>query len=295
MMDCFPLISDITSSQVQVVINKDSTYKALSNFALKNLQQQLLAHSELKDITLTDDFSNNEIPECSIAYYRIWGPITSSSRWDFSSKQFEQDLLSSELNSQIACHFFHINSPGGEAWYLDRLSETIRSLEKPIVVLIEKCCASAAYYIGCHSNNIFALTQNDSVGCIGTMVDFLDIMPYFEKLGLKHITAYSSYSDLKNKKYNDLENGKPKQFIEEELDPLSVQFITEVRSSRDPLKKIPDKDPILRGETYSAAIAKTNGLIDDIITFPDAVARAYELGQLYKSTLDTKKRALSYV
>ena len=75
------------------------------------------ARSELQGITVTDDFSSDELPEGSIAYHRIWGFITSDCQWYFSSKQFERDLLAAEANPAITCHFLHVNSPGGSMVY----------------------------------------------------------------------------------------------------------------------------------------------------------------------------------
>lgn len=83
--------------------------------------------------------------------------ITSNCWWCFSSKKFEKDLLASEANPGIIAHFVHIDSPGGEAFYMDRLSETMRSLVKPVVVLAERVCASAGYLIACHGTKILQL------------------------------------------------------------------------------------------------------------------------------------------
>lgn len=115
-MDVFPInpVSEITLPQMYI----ESCRKALS-----------LIQVEYPDFNITTDFSSNELASSSIAYHRIFGFITSSSRYYFSSKQFEKDLLAAEANPAISCHLFHINSGGGEAWYIDRLSETISSLK----------------------------------------------------------------------------------------------------------------------------------------------------------------------
>ena len=298
MMECFPLISADRPLPGAFFFNENPpTYQELSKKALSKLLKSIETHAEAQGINITDDFSSEELPEGSIAYHRIWGIVTSSSCWYFSSKQFEQDLIAAESNPAIATHFLHINTPGGEAWYLDRLSETISSLKKPIEVLIERCCASAGYYIACHGTRINALTQNDSIGCIGTMTDYWDFSSYYESLGVKHITAKSNYSDLKNKKYEDLRAGNKEQYISEELDPLAEQFISEVKRSRTKLTETdpPEDNPIFRGETFDATHSVTNGLIDNILTLPQAISEAYRLGQEYLDNEELKQRALSYV
>jgi len=232
-----------------------------------------------KDIPIAiDDYSSAELEQNTIAYFFISGFITADSWWCFSSKQFESEIKAADANPNISVHFLHISSGGGEGWYLDRLSETLKSLTKPIYVLIEKLCASAAYYIGCHGTKVMAMTQNDLIGCIGVMTQVMDPSKFFENMGIKIFDLYADQSDLKNKKYNDIIKGKPEQYISEELNPMAIQFINEVRSSRSPFSELKDNDPILRGETYMANIAKENGLIDGIITLEDALNDAYQIG-----------------
>lgn len=272
------------------------TYKKKTEIALNDLKKVIGSKCDDSDINLTTDYDSLEIPEGSLAYHRVFGTILADSRYWFSSVQFEQDLLAADANPNISCHFVHINSGGGEAYYLDQLSHTMRGLTKPVFTYIRKVCGSAAYYIGCHGNTVKATTQNDIIGCIGTMVEFWDIDAYLESIGFKHIEEYATYSDLKNKKFNDLENGNPKQYIDEELNPLRDQFVSEVQQSRKKLSALDsEKDPILRGETYRAVIAVENGLIDGICTLPDAIAQAYALGLKYISKQTSKSTLQNFL
>lgn len=181
MMEAFPLV---TADDQQPT----SFFSMMIRLPIKRHHRKLflffeniVARSELQGITITDNFSSEDLPEGSIAYHRIWGFITADCRWYFSSKQFEYDLLEAEANPAITCHLLHVNSPGGEAWYLDRLSETMRSLNKPIVTLVEQYNCSACYYITCHSSFIASLTSNDTIGCIGTMLEAFNYDGWFEK------------------------------------------------------------------------------------------------------------------
>jgi ClpP class serine protease len=239
------------------------------------------AIAEAKGINLTNDYASQDLPDGSLAYYRIQGMIMSDGWWYFSSKQFEQQLLVADANPSINAHFLHITSGGGEAWYLDRLHETMMSLQKPIYTFVEKAMGSAAYYIGCHGKTIKALTQNDLVGSIGVMISFSDIIPYLEKLGIKFIEEYATKSDLKNKKYNDLLKGKPEQYITEELDPMQQQFEANVRDGRKAMRHLPEDAPVFRGESYYASVASTKdiALVDGLATLPEALQEANEMGQ----------------
>lgn len=295
-MDAFPLIAADGQKPTSFFFRENPpTYTDIARKSLLSLEQELKVCSELQGVTLTSDFSSNELPDNSIAYHRIWGFITADCRWYFSSKQFERDLIEAEANPAINCHFLHVNSPGGEAWYIDRLSETMRSLNKPIMALVEQSNCSACYYITCHSSFMAALTANDSIGCIGTMIDTFNYDGWYEKMGIKHIRIPATKSDLKNKKYNDMRNGKPAQYIKDELDPLNEQFLTEVLTCRPQLSKLPEDDPVFRGETFDTAHAIEKGLIDSSMTLIEAVAKAVELGKSYTALETIKKNALNYL
>lgn len=257
------------------------TYKEEAHKALAKLKVKLAQEETTKSIKLTDEFDSPELPQNSIAYHRIFGTIFADSRWWASTKQLEHDVLMAEQNPAISCHFMHINSPGGEAWYLDRLSETLQNSQKPIIVLCEEMCASAAYLIACHGNKVLASTQYDFIGSIGTMTSFHDFEPYYEKLGIKKVEAYATNSDLKNKLVRDLREGKPQQFIERVLDPLNEMFMATVRSQRTQLAQAEDSAPVMRGEIFYTQDAASEGLIDGTSTFVDAVADAYQMGCNY--------------
>ena len=80
------------------------TYKEETDKAVARLQLLIKTCDETKAIQITNDFENQELPADTIAYHRIKGFITGDSRWCFSSKQLEQDLLAAERNPQICAH-----------------------------------------------------------------------------------------------------------------------------------------------------------------------------------------------
>lgn len=275
----------------QLFLLDAKTYQEKTAEQLKKLQSVLKQEAKTREVNMTSDYSSPELPDGSIAYHRIFGLITASSRWYFSSKQLEADLLAAEANPSIVCHFLHINSPGGEAWYLDRLGETMQRCEKPMVVLYENCC-SAAYHIACHGTKVYANTKFDFVGCIGTMTSFWDFEEYYSNLGIKKVEAKATKSDLKNKMFDDLVEGNPKQFVENVLNPLNEEFLTTVKAQRKQLSELDDEHPALRGETYYTDQAIEIGLADGCRTFIEAVAESSVLGQQYAEA--TKAKDLVY-
>lgn len=295
MLTAFPLYekadgksakSNYTEAEMLAYLENHTVYQLETHIALLKMQQKMAQDNET--ITLTDEFDDEQLPDNSIAYHRVWGTIMANSYWYFSSKQLEADLKAAEANPQISCHFLHINSPGGEAWYLDRLSATFRECKKPIITFYEQMCCSAGYYIGCHGKRIYSLTDNDYVGCIGTMCSFYDFEEYFAKLGIKRVEARATNSDLKNKTFDDLRHGKDEKYIHDILDQLNKQFLSEVRSQRAKLSELPDEEPVMRGETFYTPEAVEIGLVDGSRTMAAAIAEAVTMGREYSDANNLK-------
>nr|WP_321409309.1 S49 family peptidase [uncultured Carboxylicivirga sp.] len=249
-------------------------------------------------LNVTTQFSDNSIEANSLAFHFIEGTIWADYDpwgWYFSTKQFRDDLLAADANDRIIGHFVYVNSGGGEAWYLDVAAQAMKELTKPVYVYIEKRCASAAYYLSAYADKIIAATPNETIGSIGTMVSFWDMVPYYQTLGFKYHEHYSKLSDLKNKKFNDLLNGKPEQYIKEELDPLAEQFRSAVRDARPALAKLEIEHPAFRGETFSTLRAIEIGLIDDQMLLEEAVLELHRVALDRSDTSGAVSNALRLI
>lgn len=249
------------------------------------------------EINLTTEFDSLEIKDNSIAYYKVDGVIIAEDYWwYFSTMRFVDQLKMAEANPQINAHFIHIKSGGGEAWYLEKVFQAMGACSKPTYVLIEKVNCSAAYYLSCSAKKIVSLSINDIIGSIGVMSSTWNFDKYYEKEGIKRVVENAHKSDLKNKKYKDFANGKPEQYIKEELDPLQEQFETAVRSARTAIALLPDDHPAVRGETFDAIRAKEIGLIDDIVaSVEDAILECHALGMEYKNNINVQNTALNFL
>lgn len=216
---------------------------------------------------------NQEAPDNSIAYHPIFGPIYYSSWWRFSTEDFIEDLKAAEANPAIGAHLLHIDSPGGEVFFVHEAFEAVKALTKPCIALIDSCGASAAYWIACAADKIYASSIFSNIGSIGVMSTFYDDREWMKKYGLKEIELYSSYSDLKNKIYKDVVDGKVEEFIKTRLDPLAKQFIDDVCSVRT----IAEDSEALRGKIYYAMNAMPEGLIDGRSTLKEVIAELQNL------------------
>ncbi|MDD2300330.1 MAG: S49 family peptidase [Fermentimonas sp.] len=281
-------ISELASLLPYFLTKREITNEAYIVASKKKLYELDITGS----VKLTDDYTSTELDLNTLAYHRVFGTITADSYWRVSTKQLQRNLIAADANNNISGHFVHISSGGGEAWYLDQLAETMRSINKPIHAYIERVCGSAAYYIASQSDFISASTPFDLIGCIGTMVSFMDMKPMFEKWGMKFIEEYATNSDLKNKKYNDLLKGSPGQFIREELDPLRDKFVADVKLCRETIAKLPEDHPVLHGETFYASKSIENGLIDAVEPFGAALQRANDAALEWNKKNFNRKQAL---
>ncbi len=302
-------ISQILSSS-RIFCNSQAKQEFLADLFLAEKQsfyfdemptyQELCKKSAVKlaeenNIPLTVDYTDADIENEAIAYYRIKGMIMGESNWWFSTKQFNEDIQAAEENPMIMAHFIHANSGGGDTWMLDEAWQTLMKTKKPIISIVERVAASACLYLISPSNKIYAATQNEIIGSIGTMVSFMDFMPYYEAQGVKKVEEYAHKSDLKNKKFNDLLNGDPEQFKTEELDPLQQQFEAAVRKARPKAGELPEDHPLFRGETFSTQAATDIFLIDGQKSFKEALNEAYQLGQTYIGKQRDKNKALHFI
>jgi ClpP class serine protease len=272
----------------QAVIEELPSYKEIS----KNLSSELSNDA----VHLTVNYNETDIPEDSIAYHRIHGTVFFEPdpwRWFFSTLQFIDDLKAADNNPNINAHFISTKTGGGVAYYLDVAAEVMKNLKKPVVEHTTMRRCSAGVYLTCHADESYVSTPFDTIGSIGTMVSFWDFIPYFEELGLKHIEEYADQSDKKNKKFNDLRTGKPKQYIDEELNPLSEAFIRTVREARPETAKLKEEHPLFRGETFDGTNAVALGLADGMMLQEEALQRAIDLGSEYKEKNDSMNKAFS--
>lgn len=253
---------------------------------LEKVRRELSYMSNVQNAHLTDEYENSNIESGSVAYHPVIGFVTADCSWLFSSKRLESNLRKAEDNPQIGCHLLHIDTQGGEAWYLDRLSETFQECKKPILAFVEGSCCSAGYHIACHAQKIYACTANDYIGCIGTMVSFYDFEPYFEKLGIKKVEARATKSDLKNQEFQQLRDGDSKEFVKDFLDPMNEEFLNTVCSQREALGKLEKDNPVLRGKTYTTYPAIDCGLIDGMRTLRQVVDECQLLSKQYISDIE---------
>lgn len=197
----------------------------------------------------------------------------------YGADEIAEAIDNAANDSQVAGVVLDVDSPGGAVDAIAPLVDAIQRAQgmgKPVVALCD-CCASAAYFVACHCDEIMASNKISSeFGSIGVMISFPDYAKYYEKEGIKVHTIYSNLSEYKNEPFELAKEGKYELIKSEVLDPLAQKFQQAVRERRE--GKLDEKvEGILSGKVFYAEDALKNGLIDSIGSEQKAVDRCREL------------------
>ncbi|MEO9474151.1 MAG: S49 family peptidase [Cyclobacteriaceae bacterium] len=225
----------------------------------------------------------DDAPEGSTALFHITGPMFKyGSWWAYGTEEIAQMIVAAALHKNISSIVLRIDSGGGAVSSLAPLIEAIKLAKakgKSVVAHVD-LCGSCAYYIACECDlTICSNSISSELGSIGVMMDFWDLIPYYEKEGFKHHSIYADQSEDKNKPFKMALEGKYELIKTEYLNPLAIDFQNHVRESR--AGKLNEKIPgILNGKTFYAKEAVEHGLADDIGSLSMAIERAQQLATI---------------
>lgn len=165
-----------------------------------------------------------------------------------------------------------INSPGGSPVQAGIINDEIRRLKvkhkKPVYVVVEETCASAAYYIAVAADQIF-VDKASIVGSIGVLMDGFGFTGLMEKLGVERRLMTAG----ENKGFLDPfspQTETQRGYAQAMLDQIHKQFIDVVKAGRGQrLKEMPET---FSGLFWSGQQAVELGLADQFGSL-DSVAR----------------------
>lgn len=210
--------------------------------------------------------SYDKAPEGSVAVIDLRGDMIKEGTWcSYGTEDIAATMRAAASSNKVIGIRLDIDSGGGAVDAIAPMLEAIsfaQSQGKPVVACCD-LCASAAYYVACHCDEIVA--DNDisaEFGSIGVMMQFADYAKYYEQKGIKVHTIYSDLSTYKNAPFEAALKGDYKSIKEDLLNPLAREFQQAVKSHRPNLD---DKvDGILNGRMFFAKDALKYGLIDAI-------------------------------
>ena len=165
-----------------------------------------------------------------------------------------------------------INSPGGSPVQAGILNDEIRRLKvlhkKPVYVVVEETCASAAYYIAVAADQIF-VDKASVVGSIGVLMDGFGFTGLMDKLGVERRLMTAG----QNKGFLDPfspQTEKQKEFAQAMLNQIHQQFIGAVKEGRG--DRLQETSETFSGLFWTGDQAVKMGLADHLGNL-DYVAR----------------------
>lgn len=212
--------------------------------------------------------------EPSVAIVDMGDSIASDS--GVTPRQMRETFAQIEADDNIRAVLVVCNSPGGEAAPSWDLSRIIADCSKPVVFSVSSMCASGAYMAASQADWIVAGPMSD-VGAIGVYMQTYDASGLLDMLGISSETIKSA--DMKDmgsvtRPLTDEETA----YLQDQVDTINRIFIDMVAEGRgvDPS----EVEEWATGTTYLGDAALEMGMIDQVGTYGDALAKAAELGGL---------------
>ena len=190
-------------------------------------------------------------------------------------ESMDNRLRSILADSSVGGVLFYIDSPGGEASYTLNFAKTIAEADKPTLTYTNRLMASAGYWLGSSADEVYASSENDQIGSIGTMVSFQDFRGVFDKMGIKTIDLYADGSEEKNDRLKLFQEGTPEALAtlrKEWLNPINKTFHDSVKKNRKDISA-----EAMKGKVYYAKQAIDLGLIDGIKSMEECIIRLEEM------------------
>lgn len=228
---------------------------------------------------MQDGDSYESVPEGSTAVIQMQGTMLKYGNWcSYGTTEIAEMVREAADSKNIDSIILEIDSGGGAVDAIAPMVDAIKYAQSKRKCVVALCdlCASAAYYVAVHCNEIIAAnTISAEFGSIGVMMSFMDYAKYYEKEGMKQHTIYSNLSEYKNAPFELAKNGEYDLIRSEELDPLARDFQNAVKNRRCNLDE--KTKGILSGKMFYAVEAVKVGLADCVGTMEYAAQRCKEI------------------
>lgn len=199
-----------------------------------------------------------------IAHIPIGGPIGMGlGEFEKGAGAVDVDDIAAELeeadqNDEVESIILNIDSPGGMVAGTPELGKKIEAVEKPIYAFTRGTMASAAYWLACSTDGIFA-TPSADIGCIGVCCSFMDLSKMADMAGIK-VKVFGS-GDYKGMGTPGTSlTPKQEMFIQQRIMDLAEMFYKQVRDNRGAIE-----DGDMQGQTFKGQSALDKGFIDAVV------------------------------
>lgn len=217
-------------------------------------------------------------PNVAVLYAE--GAISDDGQDGIIGKKMVKTIGEIAEDDNIEAVVFRVNSPGGSAYASEQINHAIGLLKekKPVVVSMGDYAASGGYYISCNADYIYAepTTLTGSIGIFGLIPN---VKKLTDKVGLS-IDGVETHqhsnleSDMVMRGMNAQEREMMQAMVNRGYELFTLRCAEGRGISQDDIKKIGE------GRVWSGTRAKEIGLVDELGSLQDALAKAAELAEL---------------
>ena len=286
----------LSEQTLNELADRNMTYAQQEEYVIHDMVDGLCyvqdVDSMLAELTGTDDYelldydgmigliSSDKPQKNKVAILYAEGDITDDQGDGIVGKKMVETIGDIMDEDDVKAVVFRINSGGGSAYASEQINHAISLLkkDKPVVVSMGDYAASGGYYIACNANYIFAepTTLTGSIGIFGLLPNVKGVR---EKVGLtidgvqthKHANMQSN---IIMQGMNAEERQKMQCMIDRGYELFTRRCAEGRGISQDSIKVIGE------GRVWSGTKALEIGLVDELGSLQNAIAKAAELAGL---------------
>ncbi len=227
----------------------------------------------------------------------ISGALTTSKESGFFSEpslpaRLKEELTKAEKDDHIKAIILRINTPGGTVTSSDILYHELQEFkekhEVPIISSIMDIGTSGGYYVAMASDYIFA-HPSTITGSIGVIMLTLNSQGLLEKIGIEPTAIVSGPKKSMGSPFRAMKD-EERAIFQDVIDRLYARFLTVVKKGR-PLLSESRIRQLADGRIYTADVAQTEGLIDEIGYLDDVIEQAKKTAKLDEAKVVTYTRS----
>lgn len=205
------------------------------------------------------------------AVIEISGPLAyKADYWSYymggiSYQGLQNKLKDAVANDAVSRIILLMDTPGGEVTGLPETARMIRECSKPVITMIDPCCASAGLWLASQSSKVVSV-ESGEIGSLGVQCVAVSYAEAYKKAGYDIRVIRASVSPEKNiaHPYEPLSE-KAEAYLQSRVDAKGQQFVDTVAKGRNV-----SRDVVLekfgQGRMLDSAEALSVGLIDEVGT-----------------------------
>lgn len=203
--------------------------------------------------------------------FNIIGPIVKYTDWNYVGTQSMMRMLSAiDRSPNVSGVVFKHDSGGGMVSGTAEFADFITKMQKPTISWTNDTQCSASEWLASACEYKMAGPFASAIGSIGTFMSFQDFSAMFEKWGAKIYEVYASQSSEKNFDFKELLKGNEEPY-KKKLNAITSDFIDTIKTNYG--ADLKDDGHVFKGATYNAQEALKIGLVQEIGSLEDALAK----------------------